>query len=654
MLIRFYEITTNTVGGVYRKEDFINPSTGLFWKTSDIGKPSTLVLQGEYNFDATDNISELVIEVNTPLLNYPNRITHIVAETNQVTGSANSIRYVAYSVDSVEYMGFSQVKFLLVEDPVISHMTQLVDSNMLINRTNDYSKFMSHDISDLAYSRVREDIDIGVYDYTGKWVVYTLAINIDDVDIVYIKFRDLEPDNYEQFSTLGDVLVKYPEVVTKSPTAIDYYGKIVATGAGSLYQAQYIYSLNKIVWRRIPISVPASEVNQRLVMRKAVTENFGWVGPSVKLITGDMLTLNFAFPIVDNIMSYGVIGHDESGTVYGYNNIPCADRLEYFQIGNVKMDSYIISKRIVTGIAFNEQGNHRPAGSDGNYLYVKNNNLVMSHNWSYGENGELNTFVPIIKNISSIQKFNFSITGTSKVTRHEPFANYYLNVFGQNIPIKSKFASQDIFIKSAISSTSWSVTVYVNNTNNVIWSGRISAEIPYSLDKFQDFLAQNSTYTSSKWVNTMLGGGSRIGKSAITGMLSGNVGAGALSVGTGIASLGQDITNMFLQEKAMKDAPDVIKGDGNDFGTIDINPYGIYFYAMVPTADALELMKTELYANGFPTSYVGKIKDLAWSVNDIYGPCKLVRGRLVGMMHNYHITNLLNNRLNEGIVILES
>ena len=55
-----------------------------------------------------------------------------------------------------------------------------------------------------------------------------------------------------------------------------------------------------------------------------------------------------------------------------------------------------------------------------------------------------------------------------------------------------------------------------------------------------------------------------------------------------------------------------------------------HFYAMVPTADALELMKTELYANGFPTSYVGKIEDLAWSANDIYGSCKLVRGRLVG------------------------
>lgn len=648
MLIRFYEVTTNTVNGIYRKEDFINPSTGQFWDLYDVGRPNTLVHQENYNFDATDNISELTIEVSHLFINYPNRVTHIIAKTDMVTTDA-TVRYVAYSVDSVEYMGFKQVKFLLVEDPVISHMEQLVDSNMLINRTNDYNKFLFHDVSDLAYSRTREDIDFRVYDYTGKWVVYTLALNADDYSNFYVVFRDLVPDNYEQFSTLADVLIKYSEVVTNSPTAIDYYGKIVATGS-TLYQAQYNYFLNKINWVSIPLSKTNYTQGTVFDFQKNQLRS-GWIGPSVKLITGDMLTVNIAFPVADNIMSNAVRQYVGGVAQYEYMSIPSIDRVASMKVGSTPIESFIISKRIVTGLAFNEQGKYRPTGASSSLLYTSNKNIDVIGNW-LGVDGFVSVHVPLLNNMSSIQKLNFAITGISKVTRHEPFVNYYLNVFGQNIPIKSKFANQDIFIKSAISSTSWTVTVYVNNTNNVIWSGRISAEIPYSLDKFQDFLSQNSTYTASKWVNTMLGGGSRIGKSAITGLLSGNMGAGALSVGTGIASLGQDITNMLLQEKAMKDAPDVIKGDGNDFGTIDINPYGIYFYAMVPTADALELMKTELYANGFPTSYVGKIKDLAWSANDIYGPCRLVRGRLVGMMHNYHITNLLNSILEKGIVIL--
>ena len=647
MLIRFYEITTNTVGGVYRKEDFINTSTGLFWKTADIGKPSTLVLQGDYNFDATDNISELVIEVNTPLLYYPNRITHIVAETNQVTGSANSIRYVAYSVDSVEYMGFSQVKFLLVEDPVISHMEQLVDSNMLITRTNDYSKFMSHDISDLAYTRERTTVDFGVSDYTGKWVVYTLALNADDYSNFYVVFRDLVPDNYEQFSTLPGVLVKYPEVVTTAPTAIDYFGKIVATGGSSLYQAQYNYSLNKIVWTSIPLSKTDYTDGTVFDFQKNNIRS-GWIGPSVKLITGDMLTVNIAFPVADNIMSYAVSNYVSGVPQYANISIPSIDRIASMKVGTSSIETFIISKRIVTGLAFNEQGKYRPTGASSSLLYTNNANIEVIGNW-LGVDGYVSVHVPLLKNISSINKLIFTL---SSVLEQSPFRNYYLSVFGQNIPIKTKLSGKNIIIKSSVSSTDWNVVIYADNPNNIIWSGRISASMPYALDKYQDFLAQNSTYTASKWVNTMLGGGSRIGKSAITALLSGNPGVGALSVGTGIASLGQDVTNMILQEKSMKDAPDTIKGDSNDFGSIEINPYGIYFYYMAPTTDALNIMKTELYANGFPTSYVGKIKDLAWSTNDIYGQCKLVKGRLVGMMHNYHITNLLNNRLNQGIVIL--
>lgn len=647
MLIRFYEVTTNTVGGVYRKEDFINPSTGLFWKTTDANKPSTLVLQGEYNFDATDNISELVIEVNTPLLYYPNRITHIVAETNQVTGSANSIRYVAYSVDSVEYMGFSQVKFLLVEDPVISHMTQLFDSNMLITRTNNFSNFMSHDISDLAYTRERTTVDFGVYDYTGKWVVYTLAINADDYNYLYVTYRDLVPNNYEQFSSLTDVINKYPEVVTKAPVAIDYFGKIVATGS-TLYQAQYNYSQFKIVWTVISASKTNYTTTSSFDFQKNQAMS-GWIGPSVKLTTGDMLTVNIAFPVADNIMSYGIVSYTNPSTpVYGYRSIPSIDRISTIKLGTTDISSFIISKRIITGIAFNEQGNYRPGGAVGSLIYTNNANLSVIGNW-LGTAGSVPVCITLLNNINSINKLVFTL---SSPLEYEPFRAYFLNIFGQNIPIKSKLQGSNIYIKSTISSADWSVVLYSNNTNNVIWSGKINADMPYALDKFQDFLAQNSTYTASKWVNTILGGGSRVGKSAITGILSGNLGTKALSIGTGIASLGQDVINFGLQEKAMKDAPDTIKGDGNDFGTIDINPYGIYFYYMSPTTDAFNIMKTELYANGFPTSYIGKIDSMSWTANDIYGQCKLVKGRLVGMMHNYHITSLLNNRLSEGIVVL--
>ena len=640
MFIRFFEINTNTYEGVYRVSDFINRDTGDFWCSEDTNRPQTFIKDGLYQFDATDDLSELIVMVDE--FDYPNRVTHVVA--------SDRTRTVAYAVDSVEYINDKQVKYRLIEDNYLSHIAQVNSSRVLLTRSNDESLFLEHDVADLAYTRDRTTVDLGLYDYTGKWVVYTLAINIDDANIVYLKFKDLEPDNYERFSAFIYIKQKYPEVVTKTPTAIDYFGKIVSVGS-SLYQAQYNYSLMKIKWEEIPISIPASSIMSTLFMKKAVIQGFGGIGPSVKLISGDMLTLNLAFPVADNIFSYGFTGTEEESQ-YGYNHIPCADRLESFKIGNVDMSSYIISKRIITGIAFNEQGTYRPADADASRIYVNNNNLVMSHNWSYGENGWLNVFVPIIKNMSSINNLQFTL---SSVLQHSPFRNYYLSVFGQNIPIKTKLSGKSIVIKSSISSTDWSVVIYADNTNNVIWSGKINADMPYSLDKFQEFLAQNSTYATSKWVNTVLGGGIRTAKGAIGGFVAGGGNPVGAMVGglTGAVGIAQDMANYALQEKAMKDAPDTIKGDGNDFGAIEISPYGIYFYYMTPAIDALNIMKTEYYAKGFPLNTITTIDDLDFEDNDIYGKCKIVFGRCVDMINNFHTTSRITERLRNGIVLLE-
>ena len=113
---------------------------------------------------------------------------------------------------------------------------------------------------------------------------------------------------------------------------------------------------------------------------------------------------------------------------------------------------------------------------------------------------------------------------------------------------------------------------------------------------------------------------------------------------SGLVSLGQDVLNYGLQEKAMQNAPDTIKGDGNDFSGIDINPYGIYFYSMEVTSDVLPLMETEYYAKGFPTSFITTIDSLALEDNAIYGKCKFVSGRMVDMVYNYSITARISDR----------
>ena len=73
-----------------------------------------------------------------------------------------------------------------------------------------------------------------------------------------------------------------------------------------------------------------------------------------------MLTVNIAFPVADNIMSYAVRKYVSGVPQYENMSIPSIDRIAFNENRHTPIESFIISKRIVTGIAFNEQGKYRP------------------------------------------------------------------------------------------------------------------------------------------------------------------------------------------------------------------------------------------------------------------------------------------------------
>ena len=187
-----------------------------------------------------------------------------------------------------------------------------------------------------------------------------LNIDADAYSNFYVKYRDLNPANYEYFADITAVTTKYPELTTKLPTSIAYYGRIVNVN-GTLKQALYNVVNNLLYWGTIPASKTNYASGVLVDFQKAQPMS-GWVGPSVKLITGDMLTVNLAFPIADNIMSTGITEYISGVAQYGFRSLPSADRVESMRIGSTDISSYIINKRIVTGLAFNEQGTHRPSG----------------------------------------------------------------------------------------------------------------------------------------------------------------------------------------------------------------------------------------------------------------------------------------------------
>ena len=643
MFIRFFEINTNTYEGVYRVSDFINRDTGDFWRSEDANRPQTFIKDGLYQFDATDDLSELIVMVDE--FDYPNRVTHVVA--------SDRTRTIAYAVDSVEYINDKQVKYRLIEDNYLSHIAQVNSSRVLLTRSNDESLFLEHDVADLGYTRTRTvPLENNISDNTGKWVVYTFQppkITGLVVDIT-VETDDLNPLNYETFTSLNDVKAKYPPIsVFPNPNSISYNNKIVRVTerpgyiTGKLYQFQVKYitrSYIKADWVEIPIDT--DENNEAPLSIHVVGD---------QLTDGDIPSFTMVFPYHDSLrlQTSLIDGVSYSRPLLSAHRVV---DIKYRGDSLITKDN-LISKRVVTGIILGQNGLGLPTGETSG-LWVKQNLHQLIRLEDNNPEDDPSKYHNYAYFYTTSLYFNetFKLSSTALFDK-EPFKTHYLQLYGNNIPIKGKFSDKLIHVECIFSAFNGKASVWVDNRSNIIWSGDINNTIPYAIDKYQEFLAQNSTYATSKWVNTVLGGGIRSAKGAIGGSIAGGP-AGALVGGlAGAVGIAQDIANYALQEKAMKDAPDMIKGDSSDYNATIILPFGVFYNTMSADTFTQELMKTEYYAKGFPTSYVTSIDNLEFEDNAIYGKCKVVFGRCVDMINNFHTTSRITERLRNGIVLLE-
>lgn len=651
MLVKFYEVKTNTEQGVYKISDFYKPSWALF-SMSDSPK-GALVAEGVFNFDASDVMAELTIMLSDYA--YPHRLTHVIAVTNPAETDHAKIKKMAYSVQSVEYMGQNQVKLHLIEDAFLAHIQETINSPILLQRSNDPSLFMEHDIADVAGMRglsMSSGLPDGFIDYSGKWLLLTFKdfsdLASDDSLRMTFTYKKPVKHHYETFSTLVSATTKYPNIPATfhNPTSCPYLGKMIyISGTDSFYQFQYKAHNNKAEWSVVDFSyLYNTTVQTPLDLGRFFT----------KLVTGDLKTLNIALPIATNLAinnpagyavgDYPVIGAmflDSMQILHGYSSVTTLDA-----------EPYLIGKRIVDGAMIGIKGNYRPSTPDSDLNYVQASEVQgVIHPWTVGA-----LPLPVIKyafvfptNLTINLQTSYSF---SSVLDAPPFKQHFLSIWGNNIPLKPQWNNQFINIYSAISSSTWAVYVSVLNTENVIFKGEINSSLPYAIDKFSEFIAQNSNYNAIRTTNYVLGGGARIATGAISGFMAGNLTGAVIGGVTGLASLGQQIINDNLQIKAMKNAPDTINGSTSDFTSIYIRPFGIYFFTLSATSSAMSLMQTEYYAKGFPTNTViTSINSLTQQSNTIYGFTKLVVGSLIEMVYNFHVTSEINKRLQGGIYL---
>lgn len=636
MLIKFYEVNTNTQNGVYKISDFYNASWNLY-KMSDNPKGG-LVQEGYYQFDASDELAQLTITLTD--YNYPHRITHIIAEAEDET--SGHFKYTAYAVDRVEYMGQNQVKLHLIEDAFLSHIQEACNSKVILQRTNDSSFFYTHDISDVSNLReLKQNTDPTVVNYTGKWVLYTFKDipPSDDNGKIYVKTKALD-GNYELFSNKTAITNKYPEVTTKTPDAFNYFHKFVKTST-SYYQCQYNPSVNKLQWN----SVQLTKAGEAYLVLSGTTN----YDAETFLIPGDMKTVNIAFPFADNIyFNRGGGVSDIITSAFRVEDIGYKVNTGDNPITTIM--PFLISKRIITGLNMNIQG----IGQGDNVGDVYIENLTTSRYYQRGADDVYYEKVISPRTLTNTISFNIQLENNNLISDSEPFINYYLKAFGQTIPLKARYHDKSLYVKSSITSLNWNVNVYADNEQNVLFNGQINSIVPFDVDKFDEFLSQNSTYYQSIMTNLLLGGGTKLAIGTLSGALTrGGVGVGIGLLG-GSASVAQQAINYGLQEKAMKDAPDTIKGTTTDYSNILTSTFGFYTYGLKAMEPSLSIMLTDLASKGFPVNNVisSITNNLTAQSNSIYGICKFIQGSLIGSVYNYHITKKINERLEGGIYLL--
>lgn len=649
MLVKFYEVKTNTEQGVYKISDFYKSTWALF--TMSDSPKGALVAEGVFNFDASDVMAELTILLSDYA--YPHRLTHVIAVTNPTETDITKSKRMAYTVQSVEYMGQKQVKLHLIEDAFLAHIQEAVSTPLLLQRTNDPAYFTEHDIADVAAMRIKTispSLPTYIVDYTGKWLLLTFKDFTDLASDGSLKmsFTYKKPikHHYETFSTLVDATFKYPNISAPfyNPTSCPYLGKMIyISDNDSFYQFQYKAQNNKAEWSMVDFGN----------LYDSTVETPSDIGMFfTKLVSGDLKTFNVALPIATNL---AVNNPYNSSNVTGDFPIAGAMFLDSMKIiygigatTTIDAEPYLIGKRIVDGAMIGIKGNYRPDTPDFALNYIKETEVqgVVI--------GRVPT--PSIKH-AFVFPTNMTISLRTYYTHSGPFdtpplKQHYLSLWGNNIPLKPQWKEQTIGIYSAISSSSWVFYVSVRNDENVIFKGEINSSLPYSIDKFSEFIAQNSNYNAIRTTNYVLGGGARITTGAISGFMAGNIPGAFIGAAAGLTSLGQQIINDNLQIKAMKNAPDAINGSTSDFTSIFIRPFGIYFFSLTVASNAYDIMVAELAAKGFPTNVlVDTISSLAYSSNHFYGNTKLVVGSLIEMVYNFHVTTEINKRLAGGIYL---
>lgn len=533
-----------------------------------------------------------------------------------------------YRIASIDYMNNDQYMIMLDEDPLIGNYQELLNTNLILQRSNDPSLWRGvNDIADMTLKETVEASVITSTNKTGKWALLFFQYS-PDTDVVGLKFKKSFLD-FEAFADLTALTTKYPEANTTQPELYDYFQKCVKVGITNTYQCVYDGSgtNSRLRW------VDYVDIDYETYYVKLYGSKFNEC---------EVMTAILALPFETDLKSSGV----DDDEILSYDR--------FFGVTTTNL----IDIKIVNDLVFKIDS---VAYSLSTRTMVKTLALTFGYwTWKYAYQ-EVGLTTVSDKVVLTVTRFetdinitpSYSSTPTDEPKNGEPFYKYELYVYGKKFTIPY-FLTDSIRLLISINSGVINFLIYTVDKRNVLGSGSFTHSMKYAIDQLDAFYSQNPTYKDQFFTQMGVNAVKNIGGGTIGGfVLGGPVGA-LIGAGAGLVSAGVDAglsyMNFKFQEKSLRLKPDQVFGETSEVSLQIINIFGIYWVKR--TSSNIDLMLTEYELRGFPTSAIKRISNLAYQAGTLFSSGKIVYGELKNVVKNEYATQFINQKLKEGLVFV--
>ena len=272
---------------------------------------------------------------------------------------------------------------------------------------------------------------------------------------------------------------------------------------------------------------------------------------------------------------------------------------------------------------------------------------------------------------SQITSFNVSYQSSAitNYTLREPFKTHELWIYGQKYDIPS-FLVHNLYMRQSINSNGLNYMIYKDpDYKDLYISGTVSMEVQWNTDSLADWVAQNPTYKDQfnlrkqqQWAETLSNAKFGIVTGAVGGAVIPGVGTatgalmGAMKGLQGIATTKIreefDKKNLELSLQSNRLLTDKLYGDTSSALQYWNIRHGIYW--VVKTMNNENQMKLQYDTTGYPTNMITTILELSYINSTTLGVgSKLVYGYFNHTIVNAYVTQAINNKMKDGIILVE-